>query len=74
MKPACSVPFTVTRFVVSTVGEEPRQFTSEAEAERAALAAAERTGGATLYKVIGEPVTDLWRKPERIAAFSRVGR
>ena len=69
MKPACTNAFTVTRFVVSAPGEEPREFSTEAEAERAAQAAAKRTGGATLYRVMGEPATDLWRRPERLAGF-----
>ena len=71
MRPACTKPFTVTRFVVSACGEEPRQYESELEAERAARAAARRTGRAGLFKVMGEPATDLWHSPTLIAELGR---
>ena len=62
-------PFTVVRFVVSAGNEDPRQFATEHEAECAAREAARRQGAADYWRVIGEPVTDLWRPPELLGGF-----
>ena len=63
-------PFTVTRFVVDPCDPEPRQFLCEGEAVNAARKAAKRYGSAQVYKVSGEPVTDLWCQPALLADYS----
>lgn len=64
-------PFTVARFVVRPCDPEPRQFLSEPEATRAAVRAARRFGASDVYKVLGEPVTNLWRRPVLVASYER---
>lgn len=74
MKPLCSSTYQVTRYVVAACGEEPRGFDVEGAAREAARAAARRCGWADYYRVVGEPVTDLWRKPELLGGFERAAR
>ena len=67
MKPASTVPFTVVRFFVQPWCGAPEQYRCRGEAERALHVAARRTSYAALYRVVGEPATDLWGSPELIA-------
>lgn len=69
MKPLCTAAFRVTRYLVTAAGEEPRQFRSSTDALTVARAAGRRCGWANVYRVEGEPATDLWRKPVRLASF-----
>ena len=62
-------PFTVTRFVVKPYDPEPHVFSDMLEAERAARRAAKRFGRARLYRVEGEPVTNLWRLPALLGEY-----
>ena len=71
MKPASTAAFTVTRYLVTAAGQEPRQFREPAEALRVARLSVRRCGWANVYRVEGELTTDLWRRPVRLAAFER---
>ena len=70
MKPASTAAYTVTRYLVTACGEEPRQFREPADALKAARSAARRCSWANVYRVEGEPVTDLWRCPVQLAQFA----
>jgi len=73
MKPNCSAAFTVVRFVVVPHGPEPQEFRCPRQAERAAKAATRRLGRVSLYLVMGELGTELWRRPQLLATFERGG-
>ena len=65
----CTAAFKVVRYVVEPCDPEPKQFLSKPEATQAALRAARRYGVANVYKVNGEPVTNLWCAPELLATY-----
>ncbi len=69
MKPTCTQPFKVVRFVVLACGREPKPCATELEARVQAIASAKRWGWADYYRVEGEPATDIWRKPELLGGF-----
>jgi hypothetical protein len=72
MKPTSTAAFTVIRYVVKPHRPEPTQFKDQREAQRAAEAAVRRYPVVRLYRVEGEPVTGLWRRPRLLATFGEV--
>lgn len=62
-------PFTVTRFVV-TGGDEPVTCVQEGSAHALAASLAEGGTSAEVYRVEGEPVTDLWLPPRLLAEYA----
>ena len=71
MKSACTIPFKVVRFVVVAAEGDPRSFTLEADADACARSAADCWGWADLYRVVGEPATDIWLRPELLVGYER---
>lgn len=66
MKPPSTAAFTVARYVVVTADREPMEHFTEDDA----LSAARRIrDGARVYLCVGEPPTDLWRKPVLVAEY-----
>lgn len=71
--------FTATRFCVKIIprpSERPTepellQFYELEPAERHAEIACRRAAKVELYRVIGEPVQDLWRSPVLIATYAK---
>ena len=63
--------YIATRYVVAAWNEDPREYATEREAEREAIASAKRTGAADYYRVMGDPRSDIWQRPELLGGFER---
>lgn len=72
MKPVSSAAFTVIRYIVTPHQPEASEFRDLVEAGRAARHAARRLGVVRVYRVEGEPVTGLWKRPRLLATYGEV--